>query len=192
MGTSASNSGPNDKTPLLPAWALANPPIQPAPTQPPDASPSVGEEGDSPPVSGSGSTDEPEPVNPQTPQVAAPIPKPVRGGPWTLARRAMSSAVKSGGNTGRLRTASRRYVSAKGGAKKAAQSSSAGRATTGGLGGFLADVATKGFGEAARSIGLHVVVGQRRSRQRRHRLRGDGVHRRLHELRRRRRKLWLT
>jgi hypothetical protein len=57
--------------------------------------------------------------------------------------------------------AGRRYVTAKGGAKKAATASGAGRATTAGLGGFLSNVATGGFAQAAQALGLQTVVGQK-------------------------------
>ena len=52
-------------------------------------------------------------------------------------------------------------MTAKGGANKAATSSGAGRATTVGLGGFLSNVATGGVAQAAQSLGLQTVVGQR-------------------------------
>ena len=73
----------------------------------------------------------------------------------------MTSVATGGGSTRRLRAAGRRYVAAKGGAKKAATSSGAGRATTAGLGGFLSNVATGGFAQAAQSLGLQTVVGQK-------------------------------
>ena len=73
----------------------------------------------------------------------------------------MTSAVKSGGDAGRLRTAGRRYVSARGGTKKAATTASAGRATTARIGNFISDVASRGFTEAARALGLQDTVGQK-------------------------------
>ena len=85
----------------------------------------------------------------------------VSRGPWFLARRAMTSVATGGGGTRRLRVAGRRYVTAKGGAKKAATASGAGRATTAGLGGFLSNVANDGFAQAAQSLGLQTVVGQK-------------------------------
>jgi hypothetical protein len=83
------------------------------------------------------------------------------GNAWTLARRAISSAAKKGGSNRRLRLAGRRYVSAKGGAKKAASTAAAGRATTARIGNFISDVATRGFTEAARALGLQGTVGQK-------------------------------
>lgn len=70
------------------------------------------------------------------------------------------SAYTSRGGKGRLRTAARRYVRARGGSKKAAASAVGGQAATAGLGGFLADVANRGFSEAAGSLGLTDLLGQ--------------------------------
>jgi hypothetical protein len=73
----------------------------------------------------------------------------------------MSSIATGGGSARQFRTAGRRYVSAKGGASKAAASSAAGRSTTARLGGFLSDVTSRGFVEAARSLGIEGTVGQK-------------------------------
>lgn len=73
----------------------------------------------------------------------------------------MTSVASGGGGARRLRVAGRRYVRAKGGAKSATASSTAGRATTAGLGGFLSGVATGGVAQAAQSLGIQAVVGQR-------------------------------
>lgn len=155
MGTSASNSGPSDKTPLLPDWAqggeaphLAGPP--------PEAPPGGG----APDQDGSNSPT-------QAPEAAAPAGAdgtPAHAssrGPWSLAKRAMTSVASGGGGTRRLSVAGRRYVKAKGGAKSATASSGAGRATTADLGGFLSGIATRGVAQAAQSLGLQAVVGQR-------------------------------
>jgi hypothetical protein len=155
MGTSASNSGPSDKTPLLPDWAQGTPAPPPA-GPPPDASPggAVPDQGASDPP---GQPQEaPAPAGAENVAVQAPS-----RGPWSLARRAMTSVARAGGGTRRFRVAGGRYVRAKGGAKSAAASSAAGRATTAGLGGFLSGIATGGVAQAAQSIGLQAVVGQR-------------------------------
>lgn len=73
----------------------------------------------------------------------------------------MSSAAKGGGGTRQFGRAGRRYVAAKGGASKAAASSTSGRATTARIGGFLSDVVSRGFVEAARSLGIVTTVGQK-------------------------------
>lgn len=52
-------------------------------------------------------------------------------------------------------------MSAKGGAKKAATAARAGRAATARIGGFISDVAARGFAEAARALGLQNIVGQK-------------------------------
>jgi hypothetical protein len=156
MGTSSSNSGPKDKTPLLPKWAQGggqrDSPASPSPAQP-DAT-----LGDRPP---------PKPNPNATPDVqaqqAAPLPlvPKLTGMPWKLARRAMTSAAKAGATAVGLGMAGRRYVSAKGGAKKASSAATAGRATTARIGNFVSDIASRGFDEAARAIGLQSTVGQK-------------------------------
>jgi hypothetical protein len=70
------------------------------------------------------------------------------------------SAYASRGGKGRLRTAARRYVRARGGSKRAAASAVGGQAATAGLGGFLADVANRGFTEATNALGLADLLGQ--------------------------------
>jgi len=156
MGTSSSNSGPRGKTPLLPKWAQGGgqgaSPGSPAPP-PPDAG-----NGDSPPPKPNPKA---VPDEVQAPQPAPPLLPKLSGAPWTLARRAMTSAVKAGATVAGLRTAGRRYVSAKGGAKKASSTASAGRATTARIGNFVSDIASRGFNEAARAIGLESTVGRK-------------------------------
>src|ERR1700680_4257261 len=88
-------------------------------------------------------------------------PPPAGSGSWTLARRAMTSCAKKGRGGGRLRVSGQRYVAAKGGATRSAQSATAGRSATSRLGSFLADIASRGFEEAARAVGLAGLVGQK-------------------------------
>jgi len=59
-----------------------------------------------------------------------------------------------------MREAGRRYVYAKGGSRSAARAASSGRSATVLLGGFLSDVARRGFDEASRALGLSNLVGQ--------------------------------
>ena len=159
MGTSASNSGPKDKTPLLPSWAQGSPAGSPsAPAAPAPAS----TDRNNPAAQPAPPSANPAPAPAVPPQQGiSPVVPTFTGGSWTLARRAMSGAAKNGGNARRLRLAGRRYVSAKGGAKKAASMSSAGRATTARIGNFISDVAARGFTEAARALGLQDTVGQK-------------------------------
>ena len=108
-----------------------------------------------------GAQAQPPEATPPTAANSVPPSPAVSRGPWSLARRAMTSVATGGGSTRRLGVAGRRYVTAKGGAKKAATASAAGRATTAGLGGFLSNVANGGFAQAAQSLGLQTVVGQK-------------------------------
>src|SRR2546430_2520985 len=158
MGTSASNSGPKDKTPLLPSWAQ-----QGAPAESP-AAPAAPDSPNSADPSAQPAPPSTEPVHPAAPlpqQANSPIMPILPGNAWILARRAISSAAKKGGSTRRLRLAGRRYVSAKGGAKKATSTAAAGRAATARIGNFVSDVAARGFTEAARALGLQDTVGQK-------------------------------
>jgi hypothetical protein len=163
MGTSASNSGPKNKTPLLPAWAQGDLAASPESPGEPMASASDGANlppDNAPPSSTLAALD----VNQSEPTTSPNTPAD-GGGSWTLARRAMTSAVKGTGSgsegTGRLQTAARRYVSAKGGAKKAASAAAAGRSTTARIGDFISAVVARGFTEAARVLGLQNTVGKK-------------------------------
>lgn len=163
MGTSASNSGPKNKTPLLPAWAQGAPAA--APASPGEPTPGVPDGATPPPENAPASPTPAAPDTNQSEPTTSPTTPADAGGSWTLARRAMTSAIKGGGSgsggTRRLRTAGRRYVSAKGGAKKAASAAAAGRSTTARIGNFISDVAARGFTEAARALGLQDTVGKK-------------------------------
>ena len=163
MGTSASNSGPRDKTHLLPSWAQGASAVGAGASPPSDAPATAATEppgftGESPGEGGSGNL---------TQLLASAVSDPITTanegtrGPWTRARRAMTSVAIGGGGARQFRTAGRGYVSAKGGASKSAASATSGRATTAKLGGFLTDVIARGFTEAARSLGIERVVGQK-------------------------------
>jgi hypothetical protein len=129
------------------------PPAAPAPDSPDSAAP---------PAQPTFPSTEPAPLAAAPPQQTNfPVLPNLTGNLWQLARRAMSSAAKKGGSTRRLRLAGRRYVSAKGGAKKATSTAIAGRAATARIGNFVSDVAARGFAEAARALGLQDTVGQK-------------------------------
>lgn len=153
MGTSSSNSGPRGKTPLLPNWAHGGASPGSSSPVPPEAG-----NGDNPPLK---PTPKAAPEEVQAEQPAPSLLPKLSRTPWTLARRAMTGAVKAGATLASLRTAGGRYVSAKGGAKKASSAASAGRATTARIGNFVSDIASRGFDEAARAIGLESTVGRK-------------------------------
>jgi len=169
MGTSKSYDGPADHTPLLPRWAQAPepipiPPSEPVPTEPPEPT-----ETNSPPEGEPANAETPIDADPLTPSLApspAPPPIPIAAPalpafatPWKSARLAMTAFSKHGG-AARARSAGQRYVRARGGSRRAAQAAASGRATTAALGGFLSNVASRGFSDAARTLGLSLLVGQ--------------------------------
>lgn len=145
MGTSRSYGGPGDSTPLLPPWALN--PEQPTPS--PDAAPP--EPHDDAESDDGGETGE---AAPQTPGVA-PV-QPVQR--WRSARTAFRKAVESSSRDN-WRTAARRYVSARGGSRTAAGTSTAGRRATAGVASFLGNVRSRGLNETLRRLGLDRVIG---------------------------------
>lgn len=88
------------------------------------------------------------------------------GGGWTRAKNLMSRFAAAGGPTsnasgGGLSTSAvvGAYVGAHGGSKGASSSAIAGRRVAQALGGFLADVAAKGFEQAVRDRGLEKLLG---------------------------------
>lgn len=156
MGTSSSNSGPKDKTPLLPKWAQGGGQgAAPGSPGPPPPAPGADKPSPQPRIPDANA----EEVQAQQGAPAA-LPK-LSGTPWKLARRAMTAAAKAGATAAGLTSAGRRYVVAKGGARKASTAATAGRATTARIGNFVSDIASRGFAEAARAIGLQRTVGQK-------------------------------
>ncbi len=155
MGTSKTNDGPGDKTPLLPDWAQGDDDDLPFPDgneplpdenlpdeRPPEITP---DEKDPPDV---------EQPPPNGEQVLPEISK-----PWQQAKSNLTRFTKTGGKR-ELANAGRSYVKARGGARRAAQSSSAGRIATGRVIGFLSRIATNGIANALESIGLRDILGQ--------------------------------
>lgn len=155
MGTSKTNDGPGDRTPLLPDWAqddedeiptTADDESAPEDNLPQEPSPETKPNEEGPP--------EREPISTEGEQ-----PSPDAAKPWQHAKSALTRFTKNGGRR-ELAVAGRNYVKARGGARRAAQNSVAGRAATGRVIGFLSRVATNGIADALESIGLRDILGQ--------------------------------
>jgi len=147
MGTSSSHSGPGDGPGLLPSWATG------------DASGGVtpdggGEAGDTGVAEGDGAQGN----GTQTDVGQNVVPAPPRN--WQPAKSGMTRYAKSGGGTGRLRSAGAGYVRAKGGSRRATSSATSGRSTSRHIGNFLASAVQSGIRQALESIGLRDTVGQ--------------------------------
>jgi len=143
---------PMPPAPVVPEAPQPEPEADPVdPTAAPDTDPTNNE-----PQSASGTTDSP-PTSP--PLLGPPSPAPPVATPWKSARIAMTSFSRHGGAE-RARVAGQRYVRARGGSRAAASTASTGRSATANLGGFLSNVASSGFTEAARNLGLTLLVGQ--------------------------------
>ncbi len=155
MGTSKTNDGPGDKTPLLPDWAQGDEDDNPFPnddeTAPEDNSPD-----EQPPETTPGNVEPPEQEKPPPEQQ---LPPTDNFKPWQQAKSNLTRFMKTGGRR-ELGNAGRSYVKARGGVRSAAQNSAAGRAATGRAIGFLSRVATNGIADALESIGLRDVLGQ--------------------------------
>jgi hypothetical protein len=152
MGTSKSNDGPGDRTPLLPDWAQDPtvpdvPGEQPPPDNPPEVPPDVGDDGVAPPI--------PHPA-PEPPQ-----PRPdVTPRPWQRAKADLTRFVRTGSRDD-LASAGRSYVKARGGARSAANASRAGQSSAGRAINFLSTVAMGGIAEALERIGIREILGRR-------------------------------
>ncbi|MEK6371245.1 MAG: Qat anti-phage system associated protein QatB [Acidobacteriota bacterium] len=146
MGTSSSYGGPKGTGGLLPPWADDVPP--PAP----DA---AGEGDDAPPApdkAGEGENVPPadDAPNPQTPSATE----------WAVPKSNLSKWARGNAGYSDSHGSLRSYVAASGGARGASAAAVSGRATARRLGGFLASVASGGFAEAARSLGITDLVGR--------------------------------
>lgn len=155
MGTSKTNDGPGDKTPLLPDWAQGDEDDIPFPdgdeplpddNLPDERPPEITPDDEGPP-----DVEQPPPDKKQVP--------PDISKPWQQAKSNLTRFVKTGGKR-ELANAGRSYVKARGGARRAAQGSAAGRAATGRVIGFLSRIATRGIADALGSIGLRDILGQ--------------------------------
>jgi hypothetical protein len=158
VGTSKSYGGPGDGPPLLPDWALGD--GEPTPNGQPPAIPFP--LADTPnPVPTGVPTAGVFPASPLPDVTAGRIPAlPITSRPWRLASTAMGKFASPGGSRRELKSAGRKYVRARGGSTRAARASTAGRAATSGIVGFLSDVATRGVEDTLRGFGLQSVLGQ--------------------------------
>lgn len=157
MGTSKTNDGPGDKTPLLPDWAQGDEDGIPLPDGDEPAPPDDGvPEEERPP--------ETTPGDKGPPDRETPLPErepslPADSKPWQQAKSNLTRFTKTGGRR-EFANAGRSYVRARGGAGHAAQNSVAGRAATGRVIGFLSRVVTRGIADALELLGLRDVLGQ--------------------------------
>lgn len=136
MGTSTSHGGPKDKKPLLPSWAL-----------PPDDA-----NGNDTPPEGGDAENETPPVNQQ--ETAEPYYT------WQSAKKQMTNYASSGGGREGIARAGSAYVSAKGGSRAAAASSSIGRSVASKVGNFLGTISSLGIQDAIASLGFLTAVGE--------------------------------
>jgi len=148
VGTSASNPGPGGPPPLLPPWA--------EPAEGSDGSDHGNDDGASP--DGAPPDDAPPdaaPPDAPRPKPAVPIGEPPT---WPSTRRLIGAVGtgRVGGAAGRenVRSGVRSAVGAMGGARRAAQLSTAGSQTAGRFASFLSGVATGGIASAAREFGI--------------------------------------
>jgi hypothetical protein len=141
VGTSKSYDGPKDRTPLLPPWAFpeADDGEQPLPALPDDSKPN-------------------QPAGEQ------PLPEPSQPSPgssWRTAKVSLGKAISGGsGVRGSFAAPGRKYVGALGGARNAARTSRAGKASTARLGQFLSSVSSRGLNETLERLGLSSVIGK--------------------------------
>jgi hypothetical protein len=145
MGTSSSYSGPSDKNPLLPSWLD-------------DQSGSGG--GSTPPL-GDELLAGPSATSGETPQPAIPATPPL-GDRYQLrsARSHINHAARTG-DVGSLRKAVSSYVSSGiGGSKSATKRMVVASRTASQVFGFVQNIHSQGFDEAARSVGLDDLVGK--------------------------------
>ena len=147
MGTSSSHSGPGDGPGLLPSWATGDADVGVTPD-------GGGEAGDT----GAAEGDSAQGNDTQADAGQNVVLAPPRN--WQSAKSGMTRYAKSGGDTGRLRSAGAGYVRAKGGSRRATSSATSGRSTSRNIGNFLASAVQSGIRQAFESVGLRDTVGQ--------------------------------
>ena len=147
MGTSKSYEGPTGHTPLLPPWA----PDPPPELDDEHESDDVPEPGDAPEPD-----DAPEPGDaPQVPEEGEEnLPK------WSTPKSAMTRYASTGGqDIGHVRRAGSGFVSAQGGARRAAAGSISGRQAAVRIGGAFAVALAEGAAGLLRLLGAQHVGG---------------------------------
>jgi hypothetical protein len=161
MGTSNSYGGPTGGNPLLPPWAQQS--AEPAPDQNApgpasgeDENDNGSEQSDS---NSAATTGEDKPPFTLTATATRRTSRGPTSSHWSSAKGNMTRFA-GGGRRRNLSNAGRAYVRARGGARGAASSSRASRASTARLAGFLSNVAARGTGAAITALGLSIVVGQ--------------------------------
>jgi len=161
MGTSRSNGGPGDRTPLLPAWAL--PGGAPPPPLPPDEPDGDGDGDNSfPDTADTGSDDAGDgdaldnSSSEDHPGASAAPPS----GRWQAAKRMLTQSARAGGDRANVSAAGRAYVRAKGGSRAAANAAVQGRTTAAHAARFLGTLASGGLAAALDAIGLRNFIGR--------------------------------
>jgi hypothetical protein len=149
MGTSGSFGGPGDTSHLLPTWARpgndaeeSSPEID---AQPDGSTPNI-----EPPDNGNSDNTNTENQDNQT------TPQPN----WQAAKGAMSRYASRGSGQGGPAKVGKSYVGAKGGAKRAGQAATSGKATARNLASFFSTTARSGIAEGLYSIGLGNLIGK--------------------------------
>lgn len=150
MGTSSSYPGPTGANPLLPPWAEPLPPEEP---QEPQA-----DKDEDPDQQADDNSNKDKPT-PDGHKDASPQKEPDKPTPWRTPKLHIGRCADGKPNAS-YSAVGRSYVRASGGARSAATAASTGRSSTTRLGGFLADVAQRGFAEAARRLGLQDLAGK--------------------------------
>lgn len=140
MGTSKSYDGAKDRTPLLPPWAFPGADgLHPMPESP----------------------DAPTPEQPRGEQPSPEPSQPIPDNSWRTAKVSLGKVISGGsGGKGAFAAPGRKYVGALGGARNAARSSRAGKASTTRLGQFLSSVGSYGLNKTLERFGLASFIGK--------------------------------
>lgn len=156
MGTSKSFDGPTGSSPLLPPWA---PELDPEPEEPG----ADGGAGDGEDDGGEDQEQDPEHGDDQDQQEQDTPPDFANPPAWQGVLGQATRFAKSGATGHSARTRARsivgKYVRNRGGARRAATGSIAGRRTAQNLGAFLSDIASSGVEGALRNADLEQYIG---------------------------------
>lgn len=134
MGTSTSNSGPKDKPPLLPPWAV----------------PSDTDDGEDPAPDEQPIDDDGQPQSDHEIETST---------VWKVAKTLMAH-FGTEGNSRSLAHAGRAYAGAKGGRAAASEAASSGKEAVARIGRFLSVAALFGMHTALQEVGLGHLIGQ--------------------------------